>query len=194
VRRELGLDADAAVLGMVARYHPQKDHGNLLDALSILAERHPAFTCVLAGTGLEAANAELTAAVARRGLIDKVRLLGPRQDIPAVMNALDLHVLSSAYLEAFPNVVAEAMACGTPCVATDVGDARRIIDTTGWIVPPGDSRALAQAIEAALTACKDEAAWCDRQRACRTRIVENFSLDRMIGSYEAAWRQMLGKT
>jgi glycosyltransferase involved in cell wall biosynthesis len=109
------------------------------------------------------------------------------------MNALDLHVLSSAYLEAFPNVIAEAMACGTPCVATDVGDARRIIGTTGWIAPPADSCALAHAIDAALGALKHASTWRERQRACRTRIIENFSLQRMIERYEAAWRQILGK-
>lgn len=192
LRRELGLEEHAPVLGMVARYHPQKDHRNLLDALALVTGRHSALTCLLIGTGLDAANAELSAAIAQRRLAGSVRLLGPRQDIPAVMNALDLHVLSSAYLEAFPNVVAEAMACGTPAVVTDVGDARLIIGPTGWIVPPGNSRALAQAIDAALTARKNAPAWRERQQSCRSRIVENFSLQRMTERYETAWRQMLG--
>jgi glycosyltransferase involved in cell wall biosynthesis len=192
VRRELALAADAIVLGMVARYHPQKDHANLLDALALLAGQHPELTCVLVGTGIEPANAELAAAVTTRGLAGKVRLLGPRHDIPAAMNALDLHVLSSACLEGFPNVVAEAMACGTPCVATDVGEARGIVGATGWIVPPSDSRALAQAIAAALAERRnDPAAWRARQQAARTRIADNFSLHRMVESYEAAWSQML---
>jgi glycosyltransferase involved in cell wall biosynthesis len=112
------------------------------------------------------------------------------------------HVLPSGEYNSAHNVVAvaepiragrAAMACGTPCVATDVGDARRIIGTTGWMVPPADSRALAHAIDAALGARKHAPTWRERQRACRTRIVENFSLPRMIERYETAWRQILGK-
>jgi glycosyltransferase involved in cell wall biosynthesis len=193
LRRELGLAEDAVVLGMVARYHPQKDHRNLLDALALVAGRHPRLMCLLIGTGLGDSNAELTTAIARHRLAGTVRLLGPRQDIPAVMNALDLHVLSSAYLEAFPNVIAEAMACGTPCVATDVGDARRIIGTTGWIVPPADSGALARAIDTALGARALGPGWRERQQACRARIVDNFSLQLMVDRYEASWRRILGK-
>jgi len=192
IRQELGLDANATVVGMVARYHPQKDHRNLLDALAVLAERHPELVCLLVGTGMEPANAELAAAVAERGLVRNVRLLGPRYDIATIMNGLDLHILSSACLEGFPNVVAEAMACGTPCVATDVGETRAIVGTTGWIVAPGDSRALAQAIEHAIAArCSDPTAWGQRRQAARARIADNYSLPRMVERYEAAWRQML---
>src|SRR5690606_24672905 len=133
-------------IGMVARYHPQKDHGNLIDALKRLKHNHQnTFTCLLVGDGMTQGNIELKQRIEQAGLGKNVMLLGPRTDIVAIMNALDIHVLSSLG-EAFPNVVAEAMACGTPCVITDVGDAALIVGDTGWIAPPCNDSALANAI------------------------------------------------
>jgi glycosyltransferase involved in cell wall biosynthesis len=192
-RQQLGLLEEEPVVGMIARYDPQKDHGTLIEALADLGKRGLSFTCLLVGVGMDTANSDLVSLIGQRGLAERVRLLGARRDISAIMNALDVHVLSSEYGEAFPNVVAESMACGTPCVVTDVGDARRIVGTTGWVVAPRDSRGLAGAIETALSARAQDAAWHERQQTCRARIVEQFSLDRMVEGYQSAWRGMLGK-
>ncbi|MCC7320677.1 MAG: glycosyltransferase [Rubellimicrobium sp.] len=185
LRGALGIAQDAPLIGFVARFDPQKDHRTLLRALALLGERGVAPQCLLVGTGMEEGNAALAAMIAETGTADPVHLLGRRTDIPAVMNALDLHVMSSVG-EAFPNVLAEAMACGTPCVSTDVGDAGVILGDTGRIVPPRDPAALAEAIAAGLQE-RALPAWQARQAAARARIAENFTIDRMVGRYRAVW-------
>lgn len=191
LREEWSVGPDETVIGMVARWNPQKDHRNLIEALSLLEKReHAGYRCILAGTGLTDDNHELTRLIDDHGLAERVLLLGPRADIVAVMNALDVHVLSSRFGEAFPNVVAEAMACGTPCVVTDVGDAAVIVGETGWVVPPANPEALATALEEALTAKADAASWTDRSSRCRARIVDRYSIARIAQAYEAAWEQV----
>jgi glycosyltransferase involved in cell wall biosynthesis len=187
LRAEWGVDHDVPLLGMVGRFDPQKDHENLLRALTRIKQADIPFRCVLVGSGLSAANVQLVTWLEQYGLCNEVLLLGQRSDVPAVMNALDLHVLSSSS-EAFPNVVAEAMACGTPCVTTDVGDAAFMVGDTGWVTLPSDAVQLARAIESALTARGDVADWQVRCEAARTRVVENFGLGKMITAYHAVWR------
>ena len=122
------------------------------------------------------------------GLKESVLLLGPRQDIWRVMNAIDVHVLSSAHSEGFPNVLGEAMACGTPCVATDVGDSREIVGDTGWLVPPGDPVALAHAmLEAIWETAEHRAA---RSARCQQRIADRFEIGAVCRSYEQLWREI----
>src|SRR5690606_14202195 len=133
------------------------------------------------GNQMTADNSVLLDWVAEYGLEQHVNLSGLRSDIPAVMNALDIHIMASV-AEAFPNVLCEAMACGTPCVSTDVGDAAIIVADTGWVVPAADPTALAQAIIAAVQSHSDTIAWQRRSSACRERIVGHFSIDKMVSA------------
>jgi glycosyltransferase involved in cell wall biosynthesis len=186
IRAEWGIRSGERVVGFVARWDPYKDHPNLLRALAILAGESIPFRLVLAGMGMDSHNAELSALVGQYGLDKHVILAGARPDVPAIMNALDLHVLSSAG-EAFGNVTLEAMACGTPCVSTDVGSAKSLVGDTGWVVQPRDALSLAEGIKAAFRAL-DERGKEAIGKACRARVAERFSLDAMAQAYSNVWR------
>jgi glycosyltransferase involved in cell wall biosynthesis len=189
-RMAWGIQSDQRLLGMVARWDPQKDHNTLLHALAHLTNRGVMFRFVLVGTGMSRDNVELIGNIGRLGLGDRVILAGPHEDIPAVMNAIDLHVLSSAYGEAFPSVVAEAMACGTPSVVTDVGDSAQIVGTTGWVVPPKNAEALAQGIQEGLVTLDSSGREVLGQVA-RTRVQERFGLKKMVDAYIALWNSVV---
>lgn len=184
-RNALMLNENVVLFGMVGRYDPLKDHTNLLAALSQLKHQFD-FKCLLVGKDLSATNNELISEIEKQGLQSHIVLLEQRNDIPAIMNALDLHILSSSS-EAFPNVIAEAMACGTPCVSTDVGDAALIVGEAGWVVPAQDSRQLASAITQALTLKQDSLKWLELQNQARNRIIEHFSIETMINKYHDVW-------
>lgn len=184
------LNDGRLLFGTVARFHPQKDHRNLLHALSLFKRRSERdFIIFLVGAGLESNNLALVSLVEEFKLQDNVVLLGKRGDVPNVMRALDLHILPSLG-EAFPNVLAEAMACGVPCVTTDAGDARFIVDDCGWVVPVRDANALAIAIEhAVLEKENDSIRWNDRKLRCRKRIEKNYSIQSMIDGFCQVWRE-----
>lgn len=186
-REALGIEANTPLLGKVGRFNALKDHKNLLQALAILKNKGLVFRALLVGPDIDVNNTELMSWVGQNQLQGNLFLLGQRTDIPALMNAMDVHVLSSLS-EAFPNVLCEAMACGTPCVTTDVGDAGLIVGDTGWVVPPRNAEALADAIEQALLEKQNNPeAWQQREQASRARIEENFSVETMIKKYHAVW-------
>ncbi|MDW1964773.1 glycosyltransferase [Vibrio sp. 431] len=181
------IDKKTPLIGFVARWDPQKDHVNLLKATQIVRNVVPNVKCILVGSNCDSNNQELVNLIEKLGLDNSIILLGPQDNIPRVMNSLDLHVLSSCG-EAFPNVVAEAMACGTPCVVTDVGDAKSIVGNTGWVVPVRDSKALANSILMAIKEKENNAiSWQSRRLNCRSRIVEEFSLPIMISAFHEVW-------
>ena len=187
LRQQWGIGDDTVLLGTVGRYHPQKDHENLLQALAKVGDGLGDWRCVFAGTGLSADNPWLMPSVEKYGLAEKVILLGPRPDIPDIMNAMDINVLPSAFGEAFPNVLVEAMATGVPCVTTDVGDSAVIVDEYGIVVPPSDADALATAIGQMASQKQDAAAWSSRKASCRNFVTSRFSQEAMIQRYASVW-------
>lgn len=186
-RDKLNIPQDAFIIGHVASYDPLKGQDTLIKSLSSLLKRKIKFTAILVGTNLDHLNNDLVTSLKDNGLSDNVHLLGIRDDILSIMNAIDLFFLSSIS-EAFPNVLNEAMLCGTPCLTTNVGDAALIVDKTGWIVEPGNSSAMADACVYALNEKdKNSEHWKNRKESCRKRIIENFSFEKMINKYKEIW-------
>ena len=187
IRNDLSINADSFLIGHVGRYDPQKDLSNLIEAFALLNQKKLDFDAVIVGANLDNNNRALVSMLNKNGLSKYVHLLGRRDDITAIMNGIDLFVLSSKS-EAFPNVLNEAMLCGTPCVTTDVGDAGKIVRDTGWVVRPKDSEALANAIiKASEEKESNKSIWLQRKTACRKRVVENFSLEKMVKEYKKVW-------
>lgn len=188
VRRELGIEPDALVIGMVARLHPTKDHGNFLQAAAYFLAAHPHTTFVLVGEGVSVDNPALLDAVEHLGLRRHVRLCGRRADVAALDAAFDIATLSSRG-EAFPNVIPEAMACGVPCVATDVGDAAMIMGDTGLAVPPRDARALSDGWSrlAALAASERRALGL----RARQRVIECFAREAIARRFLDLYRELV---
>ena len=172
---------NVTVLGMVARYHPQKDHFGLLQALSVLKNRRTDWIVRLVGEGVTADNYRLVAELSRLGLSGHVEFLGPVHDPEEFYSTLDLHILASAYGEGFPNAVAESMLAGVPNIVTDVGDSVDIVAETGWAARPSSPVDLADAIEAALKCELSERE--ARGARAKQRILQVYSLKTMVDSH-----------
>lgn len=170
--------------GTVGRLHPQKDYPTLLRAFSLLDSADNA-SLALVGKGLSHENPEF--ARIQDASNPRVLALGPSDDVPTILRHLDVFVLSSVG-EGFPNVVAEAMACGVPCIVTDVGDSAEIVGSTGWVVPPSSPKAMAEAMTNAIN--ETDAGLAARRSEARQRIMGTFTTERMVEAYESIWKRV----
>jgi len=190
VRRELAIPLNTLLIGLIGRYHPVKDHPSFLEAAALLLKNYPDLTVqfVLSGAEVDCDNQSLCGLVKELGLVDRIHLLGERQDIPRLTAALDIASCSS-YTEAFPNVIGEAMSCGVPCVVTDVGDSAWIVGNTGRVVPPRNPEALANAWKELI----DQGAEGREVlgKAARARIIEYFSIDSVVAQYESLYESAI---
>jgi glycosyltransferase involved in cell wall biosynthesis len=186
-KQRLGLPADAPVVGIVTRMRVRKGVEEFLRAMVEVRRTHPAARAVVVGE--VALDAELTAMVAASGLGDHLHLLGRRADMPEVLSAFDVFVLSS-HGEGMSNAILEAMAMCQPVVATDAGGTGEVVQEgrTGYLVPPRDVATLAAAIGRVL----DDPA-CARAMGERGRsvVVEHFSARAMVRQMEALYARLL---
>jgi glycosyltransferase involved in cell wall biosynthesis len=184
VREELGIGPGTTAIGHVARFHPIKGHATLLAAAQRVFEDDVDARLVLCGYGVTREDPELRALVEPLG--DRVLLLGPRKDVPRVLNGFDFAV-SSSHGEALPLAVGEAMASGLPMVATDAGDSAELVGETGLIVPTNDPPALAGAIREMLAAGPERRA--ELGALARERISSRYSMGAMMARYVEVWEE-----
>jgi glycosyltransferase involved in cell wall biosynthesis len=188
VRTEWGVDSQERLVGLVGRVDPMKDHPTFLRAAELLSERagHVRFVCV--GDGPAAYKDELRRLATELRLSDKIIWAGARSDMRAVYNALDV-LCSSSTGEGLPNAVAEAMACGIPCVVTDVGDSARLVGNPNQVVPPQNPQALSEAIGRVLILSDSQRRTLGRQG--RERILAGYSVQQLAAKTEAALLRVL---
>ena len=187
IRLELGIPADAPVVGHVARLHPMKDHPLFFRVAVELISRYTKTHFLLSGQNVSFENKKLAQLVPKE-VCDRFHLLGERSDVPDLMSAMDVFCQSS-WSEALPNVLCEAMAVGVPCVATDVGDSAYIVGDTSVVVPPRNPEALVEGLRKLI-----EMGPSQRQllgRAARKRIEENFSLSMMVKRYIEMYEEIV---
>jgi len=142
---------------------------------------------VLAGEGVTVDNLQLASYIGVDSLRGRVFMLGRRSDIPRLTAALDIATCSSI-AEAFPNIIGEAMACGVPCVSTDVGDVAQIVGDCGILIPIEDTQALVAGWAKLIDRGAD-----GRRRlgeVARQRIIQRYSLDAIVGMYENLYEEM----
>ena len=189
-RAGLALDDDMPVIGHFARLDPMKDHETFLQAIRLLMLRRAVTAlCIAVGTARDVAAFDRR--VAELGLATVVKRIDPTSQIQQIYPACDVYCLSSSFGEGCPNVLLEAMACGVPCVATDVGDAEVLVGALGDVAKRGDPASLADALERMIRRMHDER---DTLRPSLRRRAAEFSLDQLYVSTERALGYLLSET
>jgi glycosyltransferase involved in cell wall biosynthesis len=185
LRRELGIAAEGAVIGLAVRLSDQKGITFLLRAMPAILRQHPQTTLLIAGDG--DLQADLQAEARALGIAERVVFCGARKDIPQILKLLDLYVLPSKW-EGLPMVILEAMAAGCPVVATDVGgNSSAVVNgKTGVLVPAQDPEALATAVATVLGSQQTRLAYAASGRA---RFLEKFTAEKMTRQYERLYRR-----
>jgi len=176
-----GVAENERLIGVVGRIDPMKGHPLFLKAAALIKQQHPQVRFVCVGQGETMYENAMHQLATKLGLDDVLIWAGRHADMVAVYNALDI-ASSSSCGEGFPNVVGEAMACGVPCVVTDVGDSALIVGDTGMVVPAKDSQALAAAWNKMLSL--DDVEFKRLSDAARKRVVDEFGVHVLLNCTE----------
>ena len=178
---------DVFLIGFIARFDPMKDHSAFFKGASLLLSERKDVHFVLAGRGVDLENRSIFGQVPNAAK-DHFHFLGERDDIENITAGLDIACLVS-HGEGFPNTVGEAMACGIPCVVTNVGDSALIVNDTGYVVPPRDPDALAKAWKELIDM------GYERRRklgmGARKRVKEGFELSKIVKEYETTYSTLV---
>jgi glycosyltransferase involved in cell wall biosynthesis len=187
VRQELGLPPDRPVVGLVARLdHRAKGHLELLEALSILKDRHTIHALMVGGGRRQEEMQQLAVSL---GLGEVVHFLGNRRDVPDLLAAMDIFVLPS-HSEGVSLAVLEAMAAGLPVIVSEVGGLPEIVQQgeTGLLIPPKDPEALAQSLARVL---EDPGLAQSLGQKAREHVQEKYSLERLAQEVNAAYDELV---
>ncbi|EKE22317.1 MAG: hypothetical protein ACD_6C00865G0003 [uncultured bacterium] len=173
------------IIGFAGRYHTAKGYPYLFETMSLLKDQPIIFK--IAGSGASLENKEVKKLFDQYHLNEeKVKLLNQVSDMPAFYRSIDIFLMTSI-TEGFPNVLVEAMASGLPCISTDVGDAKYIVQELGTIVPPRNAHALADAILNYIA--KSDSEKTTLKQFTRQRIEQNFSIEKVSEQYMKLWSQ-----
>ena len=185
VRLEWNIRHHEKLVGIVARLDPQKDHSNFLSTAALLLQERKNVRFVCVGDGPAEYRASLQELATTLGLAKYVIWVGARTDVTSVYSAIDLLVSSSSFGEGFSNVLGEAMACGVPCVVTNVGDSAWVVGDQGEVVPPKNPVALMNAIERLLNQRVHDPA------QIRQRVVDQLSVNSLVTKTEHVLNALL---
>jgi glycosyltransferase involved in cell wall biosynthesis len=188
VRAELGIPDDALVIGLIGRFDPMKDHPSFFAASTSFLKSYPHTHFILAGKGVTNENPQIRNQLGQDTTLEKFHLLGERDDIPYILAAMDI-ATSSSLSEGFPNAIGEAMASGTPCVATDTGDTSLLMGDTGLLVNRKSPQELCSAWDTIARMTPGER--LNMGSRARERIIHQYSQDNTTHRYEELYRQMI---
>jgi len=188
IRAEFGIADNEILIGRVGRIGPQKDYPTFIHAAAIVAKERPDARFVCVGSGPEEQIAELKELASSLPLQERMIWVPARSDMPSLYNAMDLCVSTSAFGEGTPNVVAEAMACGVPCVVTDIGDSAIVVGDVNAVVPAGEPTLIAAKVLERMAMI--ESGSIDHG-ALRARIVNSLSMHALVSRSESALQALI---
>ena len=175
------------LLGSIGRFHPVKNQLMLLDCLKYLkANNKNKFLTVFVGKGFNE-NPEFLKKIKDYNLDDNIIKIEFCENMKKIYHTLDINILTSKN-ESFPNVIAEAMMYGTPCISTDVGEVRKIISDYGWIINTDVNEFCEKISEAQLMKKNNPDEWNSLRDNCKKHIKKNFSLNKMFESFEKGYK------
>jgi glycosyltransferase involved in cell wall biosynthesis len=190
VRKDLNIELDDYLLGIVSVLRSWKGHVYLLEAFRALREKIPHLKLVIAGGGPQESN--IRKYIEENGLGGKVIMTGHREDVPQILKNLDLFILPSYSNEATSQVIPQAMAVGIPVIATSAGGIGEVVKDgeTGRLVSPRDARALSEAI---FWAYQNREETRKMARKAREVVLKDFTLTGMIDKTESVYRELLDR-
>ncbi len=180
LRRQWDIQDHQKLIGMVARIDPMKDYPNFLRASALLLQDKKDVRFVCVGDGPEDLIKEYKELASSLNLENVLTWAGRQEDMLGVYNALDILVSASSYGEGFSNVIGESMACGVPCVVTDVGDSALLVEKFGEVVSRADSMALKDGILNLLKRSSQQEILFTTQLT--QRVVQQFSINALVSN------------